>query len=191
MCLRVRCWLPFGRCVLPSSRCVNRAVSFVERRCNSGSLPLGCPALPSAAPARGAVAPLAAERSRPTAPAMWLQLPCLCTVGASTGAPLLAVVDAVPGDLHRLRAGAHGCATFLSLVSLSSRAPVFATLLRALVAVLALLAPAAATRNPNATTLKVIAPLLARIPSCQLSAAESHCLQRWAKRLTNSNHSTK
>ena len=121
-------------------------------------------AVPGAAPARGAVAPLAAERSRPTAPAMmWLPHSTL-PVGASTGALPLAVVDAIPGDLEGPRAGAHGCATFLSLVSLSSKAPAFATLLRALVAVLALIAPAAATRNPNATTLKVIAPLLTHIP---------------------------
>ena len=124
-------------------------------------------AVPGAAPARGAVAPLAAERSRPTAPAMmWLPHYLAChAVGASTGALPLAVVDAIPGDLEGPRGGANGCAKFLSLVSLSSKAPAFATLLRALVAVLALLAPAAATRNPNATTLKVIAPLLTHIPS--------------------------
>ena len=82
--------------------------------------PSAAPALPSAASARGGVAPLAAERSRPTAPSkMIAPLPCLW--GASTGALLLAVVATVPGDLQGPRAGAHGCATFFSLVSLSSK----------------------------------------------------------------------
>ena len=83
-------------------------------------------AVPGAAPARGAVAPLAAERSRPTAPAMmWLPHTLPVHVGASTGALPLAVVDAIPGDLEGPRAGAHGCATFLGLVSLSSKAAGF------------------------------------------------------------------
>ena len=77
--------------------------------------------MPGAAPARGAVAPLAAERSRPTAPAMmWLPHYLAChAVGASTGALPLAVVDAIPGDLEGPRGGANGCAKFLSLVCLS------------------------------------------------------------------------
>ena len=78
--------------------------------------PRGCPRAGSGAP------PLAAERSRPTAPAMmWLPHYLAC-VGASTGALPLAVVDAIPGDPEGPRAGAHGCATFLSLVSLSPKA---------------------------------------------------------------------
>ena len=83
--------------------------------------PSAAPALPSAAPARGVVAPLAAERSRPTAPRDGSNCLACPGVGASTGALPLAGVDAVAGDLQGPRAGAHGCATFFSLVSLSSK----------------------------------------------------------------------
>ena len=182
MCLRVRCWLPFGRCVLPSSRCVNRAVSFVERRCNSGSLPLGCPSPPLGCPRagsgrtarRGAVP---SESSRDDVAA-----PTTLPMGASTGALCSAVVDAVPGDLQGPRAGAHGCAKFLSLVCLSSKACSWTTSL--------LPADNCDTRHPSnissARTLCKTAPPLTRFAlsnqpeCCQLCCQPSrHCSQRW------------
>ena len=174
-----------ARCFALTTKLLWRCVASQYGAARWGSGARGCPRAGSGRTARRGAVPSDTSRVAPTTS------PTTLPVGASTGALPLAVVDAIPGDLEGPRAGAHGCATFLSLVSLSSKAPAFATLLRALVAVLALRVPAAATRNPNATTLKVIAPLLTHIPSCQLSAAESHCLQRWTKRLTNSNHSTK
>ena len=133
--------------------------------------------VPGAAPARGGGAqPSPRSGPRPTSSRDDVAAPLPCLWGASTGALPLAVVDAIPGDLEGPRAGAHGCATFLSLVSLSSKAPALRHFLSA--GGNLRYAPAARDTEPKRDDSQS-APLLTHILSCQLSAAESHCLQRW------------
>ena len=150
--------------------------------------PSAAPALPSAAPARGVVAALAAERSRPTAPRDGSNCLACPGVGASTGAPLLAVVHAAPGDLQGPRAGAHGCATFLSLVSLPASSSSSSCLLPSLCPLTtAILGNRASfrvlVRCPKQLDCSIAYSLRTQHPKrCQLSAAaESHCSQRWTK----------
>ena len=114
--------LPCGVLCCPSSRCVNRAVSFVERRCNSGSLPLGCPSPPLGCPragsgrtARRGAVPSDSSRDDVAAPNY---LAC----GGFDWRPLLGSRRCGSRRPPRAPRGPYGCATFLSLVSLSSKA---------------------------------------------------------------------
>ena len=171
------CGCPF---VLPSSRCVNaRSCCKAKRRCNSGSLPLGCPA-PSRLPPRGEWS----HHSPRSGPVRQLRrffgcpegLPACGSRRESWAAMMVAVVDAVPGDLKGARAGAHGCK--VPLVSLRASSSSCLPLTTAILGNRANIS--------SARTLCKTAPPLTRFAlsnqpeCCQLCCQPSrHCSQRW------------